>query len=88
MTEPVDVVVMLGALGPAAAEQLLQRARWLATLHTLQQLADCANVGRIVLAAFGSIQKLRKGTAEEIAEVSGVSVKLAADIVEFLAKRV
>jgi excinuclease ABC subunit C len=41
-----------------------------------------------LLAAFGSIQKLRKGTAEEIAEVSGVSTKLAADIVDYLAKRV
>ncbi len=58
MTEPVDVVVMLGALGPAAAEQLLQRARWLATLHTLQQLADCADVGRIVLAAPAELQRL------------------------------
>ena len=41
-----------------------------------------------LLAAFGSIQKLRKATAEEMAEVGGVSTKLAADIVEFLAKRV
>ena len=41
-----------------------------------------------LLAAFGSIQKLRKGTVEEIAEVSGVSVKLAADIVDYLVKRV
>jgi ERCC4-type nuclease len=40
------------------------------------------------LAAFGSIQKLRKATAEEIAEVGGVSTKLAADIVDYLAKRV
>jgi excinuclease ABC subunit C len=41
-----------------------------------------------LLEAFGSIQKLRKATAEEITTVSGVSVKLAADIVEYLAKRV
>jgi excinuclease UvrABC nuclease subunit len=40
------------------------------------------------LEAFGSIQKLRKATAAEITTVSGVSVKLAADIVEYLAKRV
>jgi excinuclease ABC subunit C len=41
-----------------------------------------------LLEAFGSIQKLRKATAEQIAEVDGLSAKLAADIVEYLAKRV
>ena len=56
MTDLVDAVVMLGALGPTAAEQLLQRARWLATLHMLQQLAGCADVGRIVLAAPPELQ--------------------------------
>ena len=40
-----------------------------------------------LLAAFGSIQKLRKATAEEIADVDGVSAKLATDVVEYLAKR-
>jgi hypothetical protein len=54
---------MLGALGPSAAEQLLQRARWLATLHTLQQLADCADVGRIVLAAPAALQVLWQADA-------------------------
>ncbi|MEY4033963.1 MAG: hypothetical protein RL492_1157 [Verrucomicrobiota bacterium] len=40
-----------------------------------------------LLAAFGSIQKLRKATVEQVAEVDGVSAKLAADVVEYLAKR-
>lgn len=63
MTEPVDAVVMLGALGASAAEQLLQRARWLATLHTLQQLAGCADVGCIVLAAPVELQALWQADA-------------------------
>ncbi|GDX68149.1 hypothetical protein LBMAG37_13040 [Anaerolineae bacterium] len=63
MTEPVDAVVMLGALGASTAEQLLQRARWLATLHTLQQLAGCADVGRIVLAAPAELQTLWQADA-------------------------
>ena len=40
-----------------------------------------------LLAHFGSIQKLRKATLEEIGEVTGLSAKLAGEVVEFLQAR-
>jgi excinuclease ABC subunit C len=40
-----------------------------------------------LLARFGSIQKLRLATVEELAQVAGVSDKLAADIAKFLEGR-
>jgi len=39
-----------------------------------------------LLAAFGSIQKLRKATAGQIAEVAGVGPRLAAEIAAYLAR--
>jgi excinuclease ABC subunit C len=40
-----------------------------------------------LLAAFGSIQKLRKATEAELAQIPGVSDKLAGEIVKFLEER-
>jgi excinuclease ABC subunit C len=40
-----------------------------------------------LLAHFGSIQKLRKATVEEIAEVEGLSDKLAAEVKAYLEAR-
>jgi excinuclease ABC subunit C len=40
-----------------------------------------------LLAHFGSIQKLRKATVEEIAEVAGLSDKLAAEVKAYLEAR-
>ena len=40
-----------------------------------------------LLARFGSIQKLRQASVEELAEVDGVSDKLAAEIAKFLEGR-
>ncbi len=52
-------------------------------------LDDCAGVStnrkKLLLQAFGSIARLRKATAVEIAEVEGIGPKLAEDIVAFLA---
>ena len=53
-------------------------------------LDDCPGVSenrkKLLLRHFGSIEKLRAATAEEIAEVEGVGPKLAGNIVEFFAK--
>jgi len=40
-----------------------------------------------LLEHFGSIQKLRKATAEQLSEVAGVSIKLANEIATYLKNR-
>ncbi len=54
-------------------------------------LDDCPGVSenrkRLLLQAFGSIARLRKAGASEIAEVEGISPRLAEDIASFLAAR-
>jgi ERCC4-type nuclease len=53
-------------------------------------LDDCPGVSenrkKLLLRHFGSIDKLRNATAEEIAAIDGVGPKLAENIVEFFAK--
>lgn len=51
-------------------------------------LDDCPGISRIrkerLLAAFGSLARLRKAEVEQIAEVEGISMKLAGEIDRFL----
>ena len=53
-------------------------------------LDDCPGVSenrkKLLLRHFGSIEKLRQATAEEICAIDGVGPKLAESIVEFFAK--
>ena len=53
-------------------------------------LDDCPGVSenrkKLLLRHFGSIEKLRHATAEEISEIDGVGPKLAESIVDFFAK--
>jgi excinuclease ABC subunit C len=54
-------------------------------------LDDCPGVSqnrkKLLLAAFGSIARLRKASIEDIAEVEGIGPKLAEDVHRFLATR-
>ena len=51
-------------------------------------LDDCPGISRArkerLLEKFGSVSRMRKTTAEEIASVSGINEKLAGEIVHFL----
>ncbi len=51
-------------------------------------LDDCPGVSenrkKLLLAAFGSVERLRKASVERIAEVNGISEKLAEDVHRFL----
>jgi len=66
--------------------QLLMKRRIAESL-----LDDCPGVSparkAALLAKFGSVARLRRRSAEEIAETPGVGVKLAGQIVEFLKQR-
>jgi excinuclease ABC subunit C len=54
-------------------------------------LDDCPGVSQnrkqALLRRFGSVDRLRKATAEEVATVEGIGAKLAEGIVEFLKER-
>ena len=51
-------------------------------------LDDCPGVSenrkKLLLGAFGSVERLRKASIESIAEVNGISQKLAEDVHRFL----
>ena len=51
-------------------------------------LDDCPGVSenrkKLLLGAFGSVERLRKATVERIAAVEGISPKLAEDVHRFL----
>ena len=51
-------------------------------------LDDCPGVSenrkKLLLAAFGSVERLRKASVETIAAVDGISAKLAEDVHRFL----
>ena len=53
-------------------------------------LDDCPGVSenrkRLLLRHFGSIEKLRRATVEEICAIEGIGPKLAASVVEYLAR--
>ena len=53
-------------------------------------LDDCPGVSenrkKLLLRHFGSIEKLRHATAEEICAIEGIGPKLAESLVEFFAK--
>jgi excinuclease ABC subunit C len=54
-------------------------------------LDDCKGVSQArkqaLLRRFGSVDRLRKATVEEVATVEGVGAKLAEGILEFLQRR-
>jgi len=66
--------------------QLLMKRRIAESL-----LDDCPGVSQnrkqLLLQSFGSVARLRRATAEQIAETSGIGQKLAEQIVQFLADR-
>ena len=80
----------------AAARELFVRNGYHAT--TLTEVADAAGVGHrtvylrfgtkaALLKRFGSVQRLRLATIEQIAEVSGFGGKAAAELKAFLEAR-